>query len=280
MGAGIAQVCAQAGFTTHLADRDPEALRRARDRIEAFWTKGIEKGKTTAAQRDAWRANLHDAADAAKAASGADLAIEAVPEDMALKRKVFAALDAAAPAHAVLATNTSSLSVAGIAAATRRPGRVLGLHFFNPVPLMQLLEIVRHDGTAPDVLDAARTFGARLGKTTITVRDSPGFATSRLGIILGNEAMRMLEEGVASARDIDTAMRLGYGHPMGPLELSDVVGLDVRLAISEYLEETLGPQFAPPPLVRRLVEAGDVGKKAGRGLYDWTGGVPQERRLP
>jgi 3-hydroxybutyryl-CoA dehydrogenase len=180
----------------------------------------------------------------------------------------------------VLASNTSSLSIAAIARATSRPGAVVGMHFFNPVPLMQLLEIVRHDGTAAATLQAAQEVGKAMGKTTIVVRDSPGFATSRLGIVLGNEAMRMLAEGVASARDIDTAMRLGYGHPMGPLELSDLVGLDVRQSIGDYLHSQLGGEhYRNPPLIRSLVARGELGKKTGKGIYDWSDGTPKERKL-
>jgi 3-hydroxybutyryl-CoA dehydrogenase len=281
MGAGIAQVCAQAGYETHLVDAQPEALKRGLSRVTEFWDRGIAKGKTTLAQKSEWSARLHGAADLAQPASRSQLVIEAVPEDLKLKQRVFAAIDQAAPAGALLASNTSSLSVSSIAAATKRPGSVLGLHFFNPVPLMQLLEIVRHDGTSKEALAMAQEVGRRLGKTTIVVKDSPGFATSRLGIVLGNEAMRMLEEGVASAPDIDTAMRLGYGHPMGPLELSDLVGLDVRANVSAYLHSTLGgEQFKPPAIATRLVAAGDLGKKTGRGFYDWSTGAPRERNLP
>ncbi len=207
-----------------------------------------------------------------------DLVIEAVPENMDLKRRIFTELDDWAPEHAVLASNTSSLSIAQIAAATTRPQSVLGMHFFNPVPLMKLLEIVRHPETSQDTLQAARVVGEAIGKTCITVQDFPGFATSRLGIVLGNEAARMLEQGVASASDLDTAMRLGYGHPMGPLELSDLVGLDVRHHITQYLHKELGgDQFVPPEITRKLVEAGDFGKKTGRGFYDWTTGERQDR---
>jgi 3-hydroxybutyryl-CoA dehydrogenase len=282
MGAGIAQVCAQAGYATRLFDADGLALERGMQRIRDFWEKGIAKGKTTPAQRDEWRARLHKATDFAEAMKGVDLVIEAVPEDLALKQRLFADADRKAPKEAILASNTSSLSITAIASATGpgRSSRVLGLHFFNPVPLMQLLEIVRHDDLAPDVLATAQTVGARLGKTTIVVKDSPGFATSRLGIVLGNEAMRMLEEGVATAKDIDTAMRLGYGHPMGPLELSDLVGLDVRHNVSEYLHSKLGgAHYKPPAIATRLVKAGELGKKTGKGFYDWSDGTPKERKL-
>lgn len=280
MGAGIAQVAAQAGYRTLLVDAKPEALAKGMAGIAAFWDKGIAKGKTTPQQKAEWSARLTTAADLAHAVADADLVIEAVPEILELKQRIFRDLDAAAPAHAILATNTSSLSIAAIAAATKRPGSVVGMHFFNPVPIMSLLELVRHDATSAATLEAARAVGAKMGKTTIVAKDSPGFATSRLGIILGNEAMRMLEEGVASARDIDTAMKLGYGHPMGPLELSDLVGLDVRLGISDYLKTTLGPQFDAPRIVRTLVARGELGKKSGKGLYDWSDGTPKERKLP
>lgn len=281
MGAGIAQVCAQAGYTTRLFDADGLALERGMQRIRDFWEKGIAKGKTTAAQYDEWRGRLHRMTDFAEAMQGVDLVIEAVPEDLALKQRLFAEADRKAPKKAILASNTSSLSISAIAGATQRPGRVLGLHFFNPVPLMQLLEIVRHDDVSPDVLATARQVGAKLGKTTIVVKDSPGFATSRLGIVLGNEAMRMVEEGVASPKDIDLAMKLGYGHPMGPLELSDLVGLDVRHNVSLYLHSQFGgAHYKPPAIATRLVKAGDLGKKTGKGFYDWSSGKPEERELP
>ncbi len=281
MGAGIAQVCAQSGFKTHLHDAIPAGLERGAARIQDFWAAGIAKGKTTTAQRDLWLTNLDWTTPLRDAVAQSDLVIEAVPEQMELKQKVFHDLDAWAPPHAVLATNTSSLSIAAIAKATKRPASVIGMHFFNPVPLMKLLELVRHDGTSQTTLDAARVIGAKLGKTTIVAKDVPGFATSRLGIVLGNEAMRMLEEGVASASDIDTAMKLGYGHPMGPLELSDLVGLDVRLAISDYLHEQFGgAQYKGPEFARKLVARGEVGKKSGKGIYDWSSGQPKERVLP
>ncbi len=281
MGAGIAQVCAQAGYTTRLFDADGLALERGMQRVREFWEKGIAKGKTTAVQRDEWRGRLHRMTDFGEAMRDVDLVIEAVPEDLKLKQRLFADADKKAPKGAILASNTSSLSITAIAQATQRPQRVLGLHFFNPVPLMPLIEIVRHDGVDPDVLVTAQVLGKRLGKTTIVVKDSPGFATSRLGIVLGNEAMRMVEEGVATPKDIDTAMRLGYGHPMGPLELSDLVGLDVRHNVSLYLHSQFGGEhYRPPAIATRLVKAGDFGKKTGKGFYDWSDGTPRERRLP
>jgi 3-hydroxybutyryl-CoA dehydrogenase len=202
--------------------------------------------------------------------AGADLIVEAVPEKMELKRELFARVEAAAPAHALLGSNTSSLSITEIAAATKSPQRVVGLHFFNPVAVMPLLEIVRGEHTSAETLAAVRAFGERIEKTCIVVRDSPGFATSRLGIALGNEAMRMYEEGVASAEDIDKAMVLGYRHPIGPLALTDLVGLDVRLAISEHLHRELGTDtFRPPQILRRMVRAGKLGKKTGEGFYKY-----------
>jgi len=200
----------------------------------------------------------------------ADLVVEAIPESLDLKRDLFARLDAAAPAAAVLATNTSSLPVASIAAATSRPGRVVGMHFFNPVHLMPLLEVVRAEGTSPEVVDLAVATGRRMGKEPIVVRDSPGFASSRLGVVLGLEAIRMVEEEVASPEDIDKAMTLGYRHPMGPLRLTDLVGLDVRLAIAEHLHRELRSEaFRPPALMRRMVAEGKLGKKVGQGFYRW-----------
>lgn len=273
-------MCAQAGLTTQLHDAFPAGLAKGGAAIEAFWAKGIARGKTQASDVATWRSHLTLQPDLALAVTDADVVIEAVPERLELKTRIFAELDRLAPAHAILGTNTSGLSIAAIAAATRNPARVIGMHFFNPVPQMPLLELVAPTTTSAATLAAAQELGRRLGKTTIRARDSPGFATSRLGIVLGNEAMRMLEEGVASAADIDTAMRLGYGHPMGPLELSDLVGLDVRLAIGDYLHAQLGgAHYRSPDLVRRLVAAGDVGKKSGKGIYDWSNGMPRERSL-
>ncbi len=191
-------------------------------------------------------------------------------EDLAVKRALFATLDTVAGANAILATNTSSLSVSAIAEATSRPDRVLGMHFFNPVHIMRLVELVRHDATADAVIDRVRDVAVRMGKEPIVVRDSPGFASSRLGVVLGLEAMRMVEQRVASAEDIDKALELGYGHPMGPLRVSDLVGLDVRLAIAEYLYKELGdPHYEPPALLRDKVAAGELGKKTGKGFYEW-----------
>jgi 3-hydroxybutyryl-CoA dehydrogenase len=196
--------------------------------------------------------------------------IEAVPEHLDLKRETFATIDRAAPAHAMLATNTSSLPVSEIAEVVRSPSRFVGMHFFNPVHLMKLVEIVRHRGSDMAIVELAVALATKMGKTPIVVADSPGFASSRLGIVIGLEAMRMVEEGVASPADIDTAMKLGYGHPMGPLELTDLVGLDVRLGIADYLATAIGPNFTPPEVLRDKVAAGKLGKKTGEGFYRWS----------
>ena len=270
MGHGIAQVAAQAGFDVTLYDVQRSLAEAAIERIDANLAGGVDRGKLTAEQRRAALARLRASSALEEAVDAADLVIEAVPEKLELKRQLFARVETLVPPACVLATNTSSLSIAEIAAALRAPERFLGMHFFNPVHLMRLLELVIHEGTAESALAVARSVGAAMGKTTIVVRDSPGFATSRLGVALGLEAMRMLEEGVASAQDIDTAMELGYRHPMGPLKLSDLVGLDVRLQIAEYLHRKLGRDlFEPPPILRRLVAEGRLGKKSGRGFYDW-----------
>ena len=281
MGAGIAQICAQSGWKTNLFDAFPEGLERGMQRIDAFWDKGIARGKTTPEQKVQWSANLHAVADIAEAVGHADLIIEAVPEIPELKHSIFTELDRLAPPHAILGTNTSSLSIADIAAATSRPENVIGMHFFNPVPIMKLLELVRHDSTSDATIAAAQAAGTAMGKTTILVKDIPGFATSRLGVVLGNEAIRMLADGVASAKDIDTAMVLGYKHPMGPLALTDLVGLDVRRDILKNLQSSFNDDaYAPHPLLEKLVAAGRLGKKSNIGIYDWSTGQAEETEMP
>jgi 3-hydroxybutyryl-CoA dehydrogenase len=270
MGHGIAHVAAAAGLDVALYDAFPGAAERGLASVRANLDAGVAKGKVTADARDAALARLRTVATLGEGADGADVIVEAVPEDLALKQRVLGEAAAVAPAGAVLASNTSSLSIGALASALPGPERVIGAHFFNPVHLMPLLEVVVGAATSPDVVAAVRALGERLGKDVIVVRDSPGFATSRLGVCLGMEAIRMLEEGVASAEDIDKAMVLGYRHPIGPLRLTDLVGLDVRLAIGEHLATTLGnPAFSPPGLMRRKVHAGELGKKTGRGFYEW-----------
>jgi len=270
MGRGIAQTAAASGCHVVLVDAVPEALTAGLASIGNILQTLVDKGKLPAAERDATLMRIEGAGTLAAGVENADCVIEAVPESLELKAKIFRELDAAAPAHAILATNTSSLPVGKIAAATRRPELVAGMHFFNPVPVMALVEIVRAEGTSQATVDAVVAFARRLGKDPIVVRDTPGFATSRLGVLLGLEAMRMLESGVASAEDIDKAMTLGYRHPMGPLRLTDLVGLDVRLAIAEHLHRELASEaFRPPEILRRMVAEGTLGKKSGRGFYRW-----------
>ena len=269
MGHGIAQVCAQSGLRVTLTDVSEAAVAKGASAIDKSLERLVQKGKLPPEARERARAALTTSTDPAGASADADLVIEAVPENMALKLELFRAISARAPSHTIFGTNTSSLSVTEIAGATSDAARVIGLHFFNPVPVMELLEIVRGLGTSDATTDAARAFAARIGKRPIIVKDSPGFATSRLGVILGCEAIRMLETGVASAEDIDAAMELGYRHPMGPLRLTDLVGLDVRLAILEHLHRELGEQFRPPALLRQMVRAGRLGKKVGRGFYEY-----------
>lgn len=269
MGHGIAHVCAAAGMEVHLHDTDADRLNSAFTRIRANLDKGVEKGKLGPADRDAILGRIHPAGQLTDLAPS-DLVVEAVPEQMALKQALFTTLEGIVQDSCVFASNTSSLSITGIAAACRRPGRVIGTHFFNPVHIMTLLEIVVGAHTDPALVDRMRAFGTEIGKECIVVRDIPGFATSRLGVCLGMEAIRMVEQGVASAEDIDKAMVLGYRHPVGPLRLSDMVGLDVRMNIGEYLARELGnPAFEPPALMRRMVGEGKLGQKTGEGFYRW-----------
>jgi 3-hydroxybutyryl-CoA dehydrogenase len=270
MGHGIAQVCAMAGMEVRLFDLGSDALERGLDKVHSNLDKGVDRGKVTEEMRDQTLMRLAGSTDLQTAVDGADLVIEAVPEVLDLKRKIFSEVEPLVDENTVLGTNTSSLSVAEISKVLTRPGQLVGLHFFNPVHIMKLLEVITHPGTADRVTEQIRSFGAEIGKECIYVRDFPGFATSRLGVCLGMEAIRMLEQGVASAQDIDAAMVLGYRHPVGPLKLTDMVGLDVRLHIGEYLARELSnPAFEPPALMREMVEAGKLGKKSGAGFYEW-----------
>ncbi len=276
MGHGIAHVASVMGAEVRLFDAIAGGAQAGVDKVAKNLAKGVELGKVSAADRDAALARIHAATDLAAACADTDCVIEAIPERIELKREVFAAIDRAAPEGALLATNTSSLPIAQIAEAVRAPGRVVGMHFFNPVHVMKLVEVVRHPTADDRAVACAVALAERMGKTPITVTDSPGFASSRLGLVIGLEAMRMVEQGVASAADIDTAMKLGYGHPMGPLELTDLVGLDVRLGIADYLTTALGPAFAPPQTLRDKVAEGKLGKKTGEGYYRWS---PDGKRI-
>ena len=270
MGQGIAQVAATSGFPTTLFDIDGARVEGAVAGAKKFLAKSIEKGKAPAEAADALDANLGSATDLSEAVKGASVVVEAVPEDLALKVRVLGEAAETVDAACVLASNTSSLSISKLAAELPNPSRVIGMHFFNPVPIMKLIEVVKGDATDDAVVDSIVDLSRRLTKEPIVVRDLPGFATSRLGVVLGLEACRMLEDGVASVEDIDRAMELGYRHPMGPLKLTDLVGLDVRLAIAEHLHRELGEQFRPPELLRRKVADGELGKKVGRGFYDYS----------
>lgn len=269
MGRGIAYLSAVAGYETVLFDADPAALESAKAAIESILRKGVEKGKVTESNATAAAARLQLIPELEPAVNGADLIIEAVPESFDLKVELFAQADLFCGPDTILASNTSSISISKLASNVERRDRFVGLHFFNPPHVMKLIEIVRGDRTSDDTMAQAREVAERMGKTPIVVSDTPGFATSRLGVAIGLEAIRMLEEGVGSAEDIDRAMELGYNHPMGPLRLTDLVGLDVRLGIAEYLSSTLGPRFEPPQLLRDMVAQGKLGRKTGQGFYSW-----------
>lgn len=271
MGAGIAYACSAVGLDVTVHDADTATAHSAPSRIAALYDGAIARGKASPDARTAGIARIRMASDLPDAVHTTDIVIEAVPESIELKQSIFAEVERHAAPRAVFATNTSSLPISTIAERLSDPGRVVGMHFFNPVAAMRLVELVRGTATRDETLATAEQLVARLGKTSIVVRDTPGFATSRLGVVLGLEAIRMLEQGVANAEDIDRAMALGYNHPMGPLRLTDLVGLDVRLAVAEHLHATLGADtYRPPDLLRRMVAEGRIGRKAGRGFFDWS----------
>jgi 3-hydroxybutyryl-CoA dehydrogenase len=278
MGHGIAQVAAGAGYRVILRDVDREALARGVQAIERNLEKGITLAKLTEADRDETLQHIRGTTRLEDAAQ-ADLVIEAAPEQLELKQQILRELESFANRPFIFASNTSSLSITEIAKASKDPRCIVGMHFFNPVHLMRLVEIVVGKATADETVAAVREVSRRMRKESIVVKDVPGFASSRLGVALGLEAMRMYEQGVASAPDIDKAMELGYNHPMGPLKLTDLVGLDVRLNIAEYLHRELGSEtFRPPQVLRRLVGEGKLGKKTGQGFYNWNEEIVDARR--
>lgn len=267
MGAGIAHALLLAGAEVTLVERDEPAADAAQSRIGRALQASAQRGQIDDADRVLARVQV---ATSAGSLSGTDLVIEAVPEDLELKLETLRRIEANVADDTVIATNTSSISLDTLVAALAEPRRFLGLHFFNPVPASKLIEVVTTDRTDPGLTEVATAWVEALGKTAVVVRNSPGFASSRLGVMLGLEAIRMVEEGVAFPEDIDAAMTLGYGHPTGPLRLTDLVGIDVRLGIARYLEAELGPRFSPPELMVEMVERGNLGRKAGRGFYTWS----------
>lgn len=269
MGHGIAHGTAVAGYETRLFDVSAAQLAKARGQIEGILRKSVELGKLASVDVDAAMGRLTTTTDVAAALAGADFIIEAAPEKIDLKVKLFADIDAHAPASAVVASNTSALSITEIAGTLKNPSRVGGMHFFNPVHKMKLIEIVRALESSEATLEAIETVSRQMQKETVLVREAPGFITTRVNASIGNEAFYMLMEGVASARDIDKALKLGLNHPMGPFELVDLVGLDTRLSILEYLHKSMGEKYRPCPLLAQYVKAGRLGKKVGRGVYDY-----------
>jgi 3-hydroxybutyryl-CoA dehydrogenase len=270
MGRGIAYLAAAAGYETVLFDVDVATLESARAHIDSIFMKGVEKGKVTSAQCEEATARLRFVSELEPAMHEASLIIEAVPENEDLKRNLFSQADLYCAEDTILASNTSSISITRLAGSVERRERFIGMHFFNPPHAMKLIEIVTGERTSDATVQIALEVAKKMGKEAIVVRDSPGFATSRLGVAIGLEAIRMLEENVASAADIDRAMELGYNHPMGPLRLTDLVGLDVRLGIAEVLAASFGERFEPPQLLRRMVAEGKLGKKSGQGFYSWS----------
>jgi len=269
MGHGIAHAAATAGFQTAMYDVTRDAVEKGRAKIADILKKGVDLGKVTQADADAALGRLTTSDRLQDVLTDADFVIEAAPEKIDLKLHLIAEIDAHAPAHAIVTTNTSALSITEMAGASKNPGRVAGMHFFNPVHRMKLIEIVRALESTPATLEAVEAVSRQMGKETVVVRESPGFITSRVNVTIGNEAFFMLMEGVASARDIDKALKLGLNHPMGPFELVDLVGLDTRLSILEYLHRSLGEKYRPCPLLAQYVKAGRLGRKVGRGVYDY-----------
>jgi 3-hydroxybutyryl-CoA dehydrogenase len=269
MGRGIAHVAALGGYRTILEDLVPASLRKAESEIRANLEKGVDLGKLDKSTADAALSRIQFAGTVEEAAREADLVIEAVPEEMESKIEIFTLLDKICRPGTILASNTSSLSITEIASVTYRPRRCVGMHFFNPVHKMKLLEVVRALETDDETIAAASDVGRRMGKEVVVIKESPGFITSRINAMIGNEAFYMLQEGIASAEDIDKALKLGLNHPMGPFELVDLVGLDTRLHILEYLHKSLGEKFRPAPLLVQHVKAGRLGRKAGHGVFDY-----------
>ncbi len=269
MGHGIAHGAIAAGYDTRMFDVSTSALEKGRSAIEGIVRKGVELGKVAPGDADSMLRRLGTTSDPAEALSEADLVIEAAPERIDLKLQLFAEIQRLAPARALIASNTSALSITEMAATLTNPARVAGMHFFNPVHKMKLIEIVQALESGPETLQAIEAVSRRMGKETVLVRESPGFITTRVNASLGNEAFFMLMEGVASARDIDKALKLGLNHPMGPFELVDLVGLDTRLSILEYLHRTMGEKYRPCPLLVQYVKAGRLGRKVGRGVYEY-----------
>ena len=269
MGSGIAEVCARSGYDVVVREVNDELLQKGLDRIRKSMAKGVQRGKLTQEEMDAALARIQGTTKMEDFAP-CDLVIEAVVEKMEVKKQVFAELDAICPPHAILASNTSSLCITEMASVTKRPDKVLGMHFFNPPPIMPLLELVRTILTSDETLQTAQEFGKSLGKTTVVAKDTPGFIVNLLLVPYLLDAVRALENGVATKEDIDTAIKLGLHHPMGPLTLLDFIGLDTTLYIAEAMyEEFKDPRYAPPPLLRRMVLAGHLGRKSGRGFYEY-----------
>jgi len=269
MGHGIAHAAISAGYDTVMYDIAEAAVDKGRSAIEAVIKKSVELGKATDVDAAAMKSRLRTSTSVADAVRNADVVIEAAPEKIDLKLKLFKEVETAAPAHAVLASNTSALSITEMAAVLDTPGRMGGMHFFNPVHRMKLIEIVKAMDTTPETIAIMEEVSAKMGKETVLVKESPGFITTRINAMIGNEAFYMLQDGVASARDIDKALKLGLNHPMGPFELVDLVGLDTRLSILKYLHSTLGEKFRPCPLLEQHVKDGRLGRKVGRGVYDY-----------